>query len=225
MFAYCNNNPVMYVDYSGYSANNEYEDALEELILWYHELCYECKDNFGFVGDIAVGFDKIGSSTITAEWFIRAMIGVDFRATPALLKRFDQLMAQEEYANYARAHMGTLSAGIEFQFLYFTYQVAIVTDHDETVIQQSVGVNDSLGAGVGVNNTVSSATDVSNLYGTTISGSKNYLIASTSRGNVGLYARSSTGITTDGYVSVGGGFFFGWQQKPKDEGISITWTW
>ena len=170
MFAYCNNNPVMYVDYSGYSANNEYEGALEELILWYHELYYECKDNFGFVGDIAVGFDKIGSSTITAEWFIRAMRNVGFKATPALIDRYNALVSEDKQVTYDACLFGVVSIDFAVYFGPVSIQTSYVKDKEGNLDKQrTVSLNASLAIGVEAGFSISTAQNVSDMTGFTAS--------------------------------------------------------
>ena len=89
MFAYCNNNPVIYADESGYEIL-DYRDydsgTLEYEILfnWYLE---NCVYDVGFLGDI-----EVGTKDVSIQQFIKAMQNVNCQAPVALIHRYNSLV-------------------------------------------------------------------------------------------------------------------------------------
>ncbi len=117
MFAYCNNNQVMFSDprgyrYSGHNClEHDYEHTpLEKRILENHWHLTCVRDCFGYTGDIAVGFVDEYLGMITIEDFLFAMNRVDFQAPPVLIEKYNNYIKQEEYAKYSLA-TGTIQVG------------------------------------------------------------------------------------------------------------------
>ena len=219
MFAYCINNPANRIDPSGYASM-----SLAEYIKYLYDEFYMGRDNFGFCFNIAVGCYDVGyGDYVSVQDFIIAMNAVDFKAPPVLINKYNELMNNYEYAEYAQICSGYLSAGVKLGHL--SYECALVIDSDGFDIQHTIGVSDSSAFGASLNGTVSSAPNRTKLRGLTVSGGKSYMVVPTKYPNTGVFVGSSSGITPDGYISSTGSVFLGWQSEPYDESITVTWTW
>lgn len=223
MFAYCENNPIMFLDPLGNSKYRPNDGSLEGLILWYHELYWYCKDNFGFVGDINVNGDNPGySGEVTPEAFARAMQNVGFRATPALIERYNEIVRNNpslgEEVPESIALIGCVTVSVvEVQVLCFKIQPIIAVDRYGNVDKLiAVSVVDSIGLGIGSSVSASTAKCNEDLTGLSYSVSETYELPK----NVSLsqsVSYSKTGVSYAVSVNYGVTLNFG-------PGIALTYT-
>lgn len=220
MFAYCNNNPTAFADPTGNAKEyNPYDGSLEGLILWYHELYWYRKDNFDFVGDIDVGFyDSCYGGFVTIEHFLSAMENVDFKATPVLLKRYeDYKVAIGENDCSSNGYY----ASIDSQLGNLTLQVGIiVTAEDGFAVTVSPGITSSPSLGFGASIGSSNARNNAAFSGTTV-----YLGRSLDVGSFsGTFSIESSLDNKYIYNSIGVMWGISFYANPRPEQASISYT-
>jgi len=217
MFIYCGNNPVMFLDSMGNTQYRPSDGSLEGLILQYHEWYWYGRDNFGFVGDIFI--DGI---EITNESFVRAMQNVGFRATPALVERYNEIVRNNpslgEEVPESIALIGCVTVSVvEVQVLCFKIQPIIAVDRYGNVDKLiAVSVVDSIGLSIGSSVSASTAKCNEDLTGLSYSVSETYELPK----NVSLsqsVSYSKTGVSYAVSVNYGVTLNFG-------PGIALTYT-